>query len=93
MKPWRWVVRLSVLVLIAAGIWSAVTHWLARRFGMGVLPGATRYGWPYQFESGFLTPLTVLSLLRSPRPKASSSHRRSRRRVNDLCFLTPGHWP
>jgi hypothetical protein len=44
-------------------VWSAVTHWLAWRFGMGIWPVPQGTGWPYQLESGFVPALTILSLL------------------------------
>jgi hypothetical protein len=54
---------LSALVAVALIAYSAATHWLAWRFGMGTWPVPQGTGWPYQLESGFVPALTVLSLL------------------------------
>jgi hypothetical protein len=53
----------SACVAVALITYSAVTHWLAWRFGMGISPVPQGTGWPYQLESGFVPALTVLSLL------------------------------
>jgi hypothetical protein len=57
---------LTVLAACAAAVliaYSAATHWLAWRFGMGDWPVPAGTPWTYQLESGFVPALTVLSLL------------------------------
>lgn len=44
-------------------VWSAATHWLAWRFGMGIWPVPNGTPWPYQLESGFIPALTAASLV------------------------------
>ena len=51
------------LAFTALAAWSAVTHWLAWRFGMGDWPVPPGTPWTYQLESGFIPALTVLTLL------------------------------
>jgi hypothetical protein len=59
----RLLTAFSACVAVAVITYSAVTHWLAWRFGMGISPVPQGTGWPYQLESGFVPALTVLSLL------------------------------
>jgi hypothetical protein len=59
----RLLTAFSACVAVALITYSAVTHWLAWRFGMGISPVPQGTGWPYQLESGFVPALTVLSLL------------------------------
>lgn len=40
-----------------------VTHWLGWRTGMGIWPVPSGTPWTYQFESGFVPALTILSLV------------------------------
>jgi len=57
---------LTLLAACAAAVliaYSAATHWLAWRFGMGDWPVPQGTPWTYQLESGFVPALTVLSLL------------------------------
>lgn len=59
----RLLTAFSACVAVALITYSAVTHWLAWRFGMGISPVPQGTGWPYQLLSGFVPALTVLSLL------------------------------
>jgi hypothetical protein len=59
----RIVTRCALAALLGLCAWSMAAHWLGWRFAMGIWPVPPGTGWPYQFESGFLPSLTVLSLL------------------------------
>lgn len=59
----RWLIRFGLLGLGAAtGLWIA-GHYLGFRFAMGIWPVPAGTPWTYQFESGFLPALTVMSLV------------------------------
>jgi hypothetical protein len=62
MKKLMWPAGMVLIILI---IWSLVTHPWAWLYGIGVhpYPASSSTPWTYQFLSGFVPSLTVLSLV------------------------------